>query len=107
LQTLGPQAIGGTERPVEPPQVVRIAERGYFLHDDIGLGDDHCFHNSSSIKRIGYCRFAPGPTYRIGLNRSAGQAHDGVASRQKQRQKAASDSAARACNEDTHVVCLG
>jgi hypothetical protein len=107
LQTLDPQAIGETKRSVEPPQLVRTAEGGHFVHDDVWLGDHHCFHNGGSIQRIGYCGVGFGPTYRVGLGWRAGQAHDGMAGRRKQRHDAASKGAAGTCNENTHVVCLG
>jgi hypothetical protein len=102
LQTLGPQAIGDGERPVEPPQVAGGAEGGHFVHDDIRLGAGHRFDDRGAVQRIRDRRLGPDATYRGVFGGRASEAHHGMTTRYEPGQEAASHGAGGACHEDPH-----
>jgi hypothetical protein len=106
VQTLGPQAVGDSERPIEPPQVVRAADGRHLVHDHVRSGGSHCLQNGGFVERIGNDSLAPCPAYDIGLGRNASQAHHGMAHGDEQRHEAASNGTGGARNEDSHGAYL-
>jgi hypothetical protein len=76
------------------------------MHDDVRLGADHGLPDGDAIERIDDRHICAGAAYRLGLTGRAGEAQDGVACGDEQRDETASHRAGRAGYENAHVLAV-
>ena len=106
VETLGSQANGQGEYPIESAEVTDTAQRCHFVHDDVRLGLDHGLPDGGAIERIDDCHIRAGAAYRFRVTWRPREAQDGVASRDEQRDETASHRAGRASYENAHVLTV-
>jgi hypothetical protein len=76
------------------------------MHDDVRLGGDHGLPDGGPVEPVNDGRIRAGSAYRLGLARRVGEAQNGVAGRDEQRDETASHRAGRTSYENAHVLTI-